>query len=628
MKKQSHSFFILVVAILFVIPVMVFAVDLQRPYDPVVIQGGDIAPFLGAPVHDVFVYRSRNGVWEQIPFQIDERDGKSYFGSKNGFLNTDDEICFMASDAGDVVTSGVWGPDDLSAQGFVRIPVFVTNNSVSPPVQAAVYIFRSSTLSKTGASYMSYTAPTSGGNDAITGTSYLFGHDVNAIPTELRILSAVGGSGVDILDRWKIRYGGLLFNMPSIPYDLNELSGLTYDSLRVKIGPVRILREAYFDITTVYGRLVGYPVSYLIEFYRYSSRIHLLPKNGLASEWGLRKMRHTIDFVSSVSGSMFYSENNTDIPVDGTPDTGMNTAVTYPGITWYMLHGTHGIVATVVDLPQIGYKQPTLYYKDNSTIDPADTGDLVSYGECGIDVSEDFSLTGIFDLLTMMYYLGPGHPTAIGAALYQQFTNPLAVAVGAGKPVPVELAALDVKQNGGDMTLTWKTASETNNYGFEVQRRDEAQGEWMILTLIKGCGTSSDLHVYHYVDKDLDAGTYHYRLKQLDTDGRCAYSKEVGVTLQGALAFELDQNYPNPFNPSTEIRFQVPANYSGQTELIVYNLIGQVVRTLIEAELNAGQHRVLWDGRDDLGKEVNSGVYICMLKAGDVVFNRKMIKLQ
>jgi len=73
------------------------------------------------------------------------------------------------------------------------------------------------------------------------------------------------------------------------------------------------------------------------------------------------------------------------------------------------------------------------------------------------------------------------------------------------------------------------------------------------------------------------------------------------------------QNYPNPFNPATTIRFQVPA--ASQITLTILNALGQKVRTLLDRRLEAGQHQVVWDSRDDIGEKVASGVYFVRMRA-------------
>jgi len=91
---------------------------------------------------------------------------------------------------------------------------------------------------------------------------------------------------------------------------------------------------------------------------------------------------------------------------------------------------------------------------------------------------------------------------------------------------------------------------------------------------------------------------------------------------QVPVGFTLEQNYLNPFNPTTIIRYQLPK--TTQVVLKVYNISGQEVRTLFNARQSAGVNAVVWDGRDQSGKEVSSGIYIYRLQAGESVQSRKM----
>ncbi|MFH1572142.1 MAG: FlgD immunoglobulin-like domain containing protein [Gemmatimonadota bacterium] len=90
--------------------------------------------------------------------------------------------------------------------------------------------------------------------------------------------------------------------------------------------------------------------------------------------------------------------------------------------------------------------------------------------------------------------------------------------------------------------------------------------------------------------------------------------------------FALEQNNPNPFNPSTAIRYQVPT--PSEVQLDIYNALGQQVRSLVSASHAAGEYTVEWDGRDNQGQQVTSGVYFYSMKAGDFSQNRKMVMLE
>jgi len=91
-------------------------------------------------------------------------------------------------------------------------------------------------------------------------------------------------------------------------------------------------------------------------------------------------------------------------------------------------------------------------------------------------------------------------------------------------------------------------------------------------------------------------------------------------------SFALHQNYPNPFNPETRIRFDLTK--PGKVELAIYDLTGRQVRLLLSESRAAGTYSVTWDGRDNRGKLVPSGIYFYRLKVGDAVQTRRMVFLQ
>ena len=97
----------------------------------------------------------------------------------------------------------------------------------------------------------------------------------------------------------------------------------------------------------------------------------------------------------------------------------------------------------------------------------------------------------------------------------------------------------------------------------------------------------------------------------------------------GIESFQLFQNFPNPFNPATTIRFSVGSGQTTvHTRLRVYNILGQKIRTLVDEPRNAGSHKVIWDGKDDSGKDVASGVYLYRIEAGDFTEAKKLVLLK
>jgi len=137
------------------------------------------------------------------------------------------------------------------------------------------------------------------------------------------------------------------------------------------------------------------------------------------------------------------------------------------------------------------------------------------------------------------------------------------------------------------------------------------------------------------VDHDVQNNvTYYYRLADRDFNGVITYHNIVNATpveiTPGALAsvnFNLQPNFPNPFNNQTTIQFEVITNGNQfvNTDLSVYNVAGQLVRKIINKELAAGYHQYSWDGRNDYGVAVSSGVYILVLRSNALMKTQQMV---
>ncbi len=192
--------------------------------------------------------------------------------------------------------------------------------------------------------------------------------------------------------------------------------------------------------------------------------------------------------------------------------------------------------------------------------------------------------------------------------------------------VPVELTSFNANIQNGSVILNWQTATETNNKGFEVERK--VGNQWEQIGYVAGFGTTTDPKSYSFSDKNVAEGNYTYRLKQIDFDGSYTYSKEVEVDVNAPSQFELSQNYPNPFNPTTQIEYSMPAD--GNVTLRVYNTLGQQVAELVNGNSKAGRHQVTFDAanQSDGKAGLSSGVFYYSLQAGDFNQVKKMILLK
>jgi len=187
--------------------------------------------------------------------------------------------------------------------------------------------------------------------------------------------------------------------------------------------------------------------------------------------------------------------------------------------------------------------------------------------------------------------------------------------------LPVELSSFNALSAGNKVLLSWQTATETNNKGFEIERK--VNGNWKRVGYIEGSGTTSQYHNYNFSDDpgELNSfGIIYYRLKQINYDGTYEYSKEVCVDLTPA-KYALSQNYPNPFNPGTKISFSLPV--SEKVTLKIFNAIGEEVANLVDELKDAGTYKIFWDATG-----LNSGIYFYQLKAGNFSEVKKLILMK
>lgn len=186
-----------------------------------------------------------------------------------------------------------------------------------------------------------------------------------------------------------------------------------------------------------------------------------------------------------------------------------------------------------------------------------------------------------------------------------------------GSPLPVELESFTAAYAGGKVTLRWNTATELDNYGFEVERM-AAEGQWENIGFVEGYGNSNSPKYYSFADENVAANTeYKYRLKQIDNSGKYEYSSVAAVKIEVVEEYDMMQNYPNPFNPTTVIRFSVPQ--SSNVKLTVFNSVGEEVANLVDDFREAGVHEVQFNASN-----LSSGIYFYRLQAGSFIKTMKM----
>ncbi|HKJ80577.1 MAG TPA: aryl-sulfate sulfotransferase, partial [Ignavibacteriaceae bacterium] len=175
----------------------------------------------------------------------------------------------------------------------------------------------------------------------------------------------------------------------------------------------------------------------------------------------------------------------------------------------------------------------------------------------------------------------------------------------------VQLLSFTSQVSFGTIQLNWTVAKEVNNSGFEVQRKLGIES-WQGVGFVQSNGDSKSPVSYSFSD-NLDTTAYvgkaYYRLKQIDLSGSAQYLKQIEMDLDlTPETYVLYNNYPNPFNPATVIKYSLPED--SRVIVKVYNVIGQLIKTLLNSDQTTGDHRVVFDGSNQA-----SGVYFAVLKA-------------
>lgn len=183
--------------------------------------------------------------------------------------------------------------------------------------------------------------------------------------------------------------------------------------------------------------------------------------------------------------------------------------------------------------------------------------------------------------------------------------------------LPVELAAFTATARENSVQLAWRTATETNNYGFEVQRSAD-KIDFAKIGFVNGKGTTTAPQAYAFNDANLKPGTYYYRLKQVDFDGTTSFSSIQSAIIGAPSSYALEQNYPNPFNPTATIRYQLVA--AGEVSLEIFNTLGQKMLTLVNGKQEAGVHTATINAQT-----LPSGLYFYRLTVNGFSAMKKMV---
>ncbi len=196
---------------------------------------------------------------------------------------------------------------------------------------------------------------------------------------------------------------------------------------------------------------------------------------------------------------------------------------------------------------------------------------------------------------------------------------------------PVQLSSFTAQVMSNNLVrLDWTTASETNNYGFEVQKSFNTTNNFSTIprSFVAGNGTTTEPQYYSWIDSAATAGNWYYRLKQMDLDGTTVYTEPARVSVLTGVRggevpgdFALQQNYPNPFNPTTKMSFVI--GHSSLASLKVFDVLGREVETLVNEVKAPGMHDVTFNA-----ERLPSGVYVYRLTAGGKSASRRMLLMK
>jgi hypothetical protein len=337
--------------------------------------------------------------------------------------------------------------------------------------------------------------------------------------------------------------------------------------------------------------------------------------------------------TAAISGNaglfpMGVGSNNRSLAIGGSPSTGGTISVSYNDASTVSAITFTELAQNYVNR----YDANWVVTPSGSYEDPAMTLTIHGDGIPGITSVTDLDLSFASVIASGVWAAPSGSTSAPvltrnGLTQGTIVTNPFYIASKNTSPLPVELASFTALAGKNSVELAWNTATEVNNYGFEVERAIHSGlnglRDWQKIGFVSGNGNSNAPHNYSFTDNSAMFGTYSYRLKQIDRNGNFEYSKEVeaAVTLTPN-TMVLGQNYPNPFNPETSIEFAVPA--TGYTTLKVYNTLGKEIVTLVNGNIEAGVlNQVTFKGSN-----FPSGLYFYTLRSGSFVDTKKMLMVK
>ncbi len=213
-------------------------------------------------------------------------------------------------------------------------------------------------------------------------------------------------------------------------------------------------------------------------------------------------------------------------------------------------------------------------------------------------------------------------PESTSFKKYYENDNDYTIYIGTYIQLPIEIENLSAKFENANVILTWRTKSENDNQGFEVYRANEENGDYILISSylnnpgLEGHNNNRTQHKYSFTDEIIIPEIYWYKIMDVTYNNIKTFHGPVFINVSKEEIIEnqidLFQNYPNPFNPSTTLSYQI--SKSSFIEIIIYNMLGEKVNTLLSEYKNPGYYNIKWNATNDIGDKVPSGFYIVRLK--------------
>jgi len=235
---------------------------------------------------------------------------------------------------------------------------------------------------------------------------------------------------------------------------------------------------------------------------------------------------------------------------------------------------------------------------------------------------------------TIHSFIGGNSDIGISEGIIQQnlISAPLSMS---DNSLPVELSFFNATYDEGSVLLTWATESEMNNLGFIIEKKEDLYwkliDDYLSKDILKGQGSTSTKTNYQYEDLNVISNTtYQYRISDVDLSGNITILDSLDIfyksTAEVAGTNDI-QIFPNPFNPVTKISYSI--QIASNVNLTIYNLSGGIVKNIVINEnQDAGFYSYNWQGIDEKGRQLPSGIYLCVLKKDAHILTQKAILIR